>query len=252
MKNALFLIFFAVVSLQAQINEGDTLDVKADLSLTGVLQGGNVDALIFRANSNVSMIPLDQWVFKTQNSYVYQEFGNEKADEDILSLNFLYFKPDSKMHPLLLGFISTNFRRQIDVRYLFGLGMTYQLINEKKDWLKISVTNEYERTRFAQTDFNHSSYDGQATINTLRGTLWVNGRYQLFNNKMILSHESYFQPSLSQGNNYRWQADIALELPVWQYFNFRINYLHTFESLVIEDQKQEDRFLTFGFTLKNY
>jgi hypothetical protein len=34
--------------------------------------------------------------------------------------------------------------------------------------------------------------------------------------------------------------------------NFKINYLHTFESIVIENQKQEDTYLTFGVTLKNY
>ena len=95
-------------------------------------------------------------------------------------------------------------------------------------------------------------YNGNESINTFRGTLWVNGRYQLFKKKIILNHESYFQPSLEHQNNFRWQADIGLELPVWKFMNFKINYLHTFESIVIENQKQEDTYLTFGVTLKNY
>ena len=74
----------------------------------------------------------------------------------------------------------------------------------------------------------------------------------MFKNKVIFTHESYFQPSLEKSNNYRWQADLALELPVWKFLNFKINYLHTFESIVIENQKGEDKFLTFGFTLKSY
>jgi hypothetical protein len=69
---------------------------------------------------------------------------------------------------------------------------------------------------------------------------------------MILTHESYFQPSLEESDNYRWQADFGLELPIWSFLNFKINYLHTFESIVIENQKREDQFLTFGFTIKNY
>ena len=82
--------------------------------------------------------------------------------------------------------------------------------------------------------------------------MWINGKYHLFKKKMIFTHESYFQPSLSQSSNYRWQADVGIEFPIWAFLNFKINYLHTFESIVIENQKQEDTFLTFGLTLKNY
>jgi putative salt-induced outer membrane protein YdiY len=87
---------------------------------------------------------------------------------------------------------------------------------------------------------------------TFRATIWINGKYHLFQNKIILNHESYFQPSLEEGNNFRWQADVGLELPIWKFLSFKINYRHTFESIVIENQNQEDRFLTFGLTLKSY
>ena len=86
----------------------------------------------------------------------------------------------------------------------------------------------------------------------MRSTIWLNGKYSLFKNKMILNHESYFQHSLEEGNNYRWQADIGLEFPVWKYVNFKVNYRHTFESIVVVNQQQQDRFLTEGFTLKSY
>ena len=68
----------------------------------------------------------------------------------------------------------------------------------------------------------------------------------------MITHETYVQPSLEESNNYRWQLDLGLELPLWKYLNFKVNYLHTFESLVIENQKQQDKFLSFGFTLKSF
>jgi len=34
--------------------------------------------------------------------------------------------------------------------------------------------------------------------------------------------------------------------------NFKVNYRHTFESIVVVNQQQQDRFLTAGFTLKSY
>ena len=252
MKKIFILFLFSPIFLFAQINESDSLKLKADLSLTGIWQGGNVETLIFRAKSELTYQPWRKWVFKTRNSYVYQAFGKQKADEDVLSLNFIYFNPERRIYPLLLGFVSTNFRREIDLRYLLGGGVTFQLLDKKEHWLKVSISSEYERTNFSKTDFNIVNYDGRSTINTFRGTLWINGRYQLFKNKMVLTHESYFQPSLEESDNYRWQADFGLELPIWSFLNFKINYLHTFESIVIENQKREDQFLTFGFTIKSY
>lgn len=252
MKRFVYFFFFLPLLLSAQINESDTLKFKARLSLTGFWQGGNVNTLIFRANSDVAFKPWKNWVFKTKNSYVYQEFGKEKADEDILSLNFLYINPERKFYPLFLGFVSTNFRREIDVRYLFGAGVTYQILRKKHNWLKMSLTSEFEQTNFVRANFNHTEYNNSKSINTLRGTIWINGKHHLFKKKLILTHESYFQPSLEQGNNFRWQADIGIELPVWKYVNFKINYLHTYESIVIIDQKEQDQFFTFGFTIKNY
>lgn len=252
MNKIFFILIISPFFLSAQINESDTLNFKADLSLTGFYQGGNVETFIFRAKSNMTLKPLRQWVFKTQNSYVYQEFGKQKADEDILSLNFLYLNPERKLYPLVLGFFSTNYRREIEMRYLLGGGITYQFFNKDDSWLKIALSSEYESTLFNETNFNIAEYNGNNTINTYRGTVWVNGKYHLFKKKMIISHEVYYQPSLEKSNNYRWQADLGLELPIWKYLNFKINYIYTNESIVIANQKQEDTILTFGFTIKSY
>ncbi|MHA7843131.1 MAG: DUF481 domain-containing protein [Winogradskyella sp.] len=252
MKKTLYLLLLFPVMLSAQINESDSLKIKADLSLTGFWQGGNVETLIFRAKSGVTYKPWKKWVVKTQNSYVYQEFGKVKADADFLSLNFLYFNPEKKIYPQLLGFLSTNFRREINARSLLGGGVTWQAYKKDKDWLKFSLTSEYEQTNFNNTNFNINEYDGRDEIDTWRGTVWVSGKYYLFKDKVILSHESYIQPSIEESNNYRWQADFGMEFPIWKFLNFKINYLRTYESIVIEGQKREDQFLTFGFTLKSY
>ena len=252
MRKVLYYLLITPLFTLAQINESDTLKVKANLSVTGFYQGGNVETLIFRTKTDFSIRIWEKWVFKNQNSYIYQEFDKEKADEDILSLNFLYLNPEKKIYPFVLGFVSTNFRREIDFRLLFGAGFTFQLINKESNWLKFSISSEYEQTDFSETNFNYIQYDGKESINTLRGTIWVNGKYALFKNKMILIHESYYQPSLEDSDNFRWQSDISLEFPVWKFLSFKINYRHTFENIVIEKQKQEDKFLTLGFTLKSY
>lgn len=238
--------------LFAQLDESDTLKVQANLSLSGFWQRGNVQTSIFRGRTDLSVQPWKKWVYKNTSSYVYQAFGREKADEDILSLNFLYFNPNRKVYPLALAFMSTNFRRAIDSRYLIGAGATFQVLRKEKNMLKFSLTCEYEETTFNQTTFNREEFNGKSEINTLRGTIWINGKYHVLSEKVILSHESYFQPSLENSENFRWRAEVGLAFPVWKFLNLTVNYIHTFESIVIIDQVQEDQFLTFGFTLKSH
>lgn len=252
MKKFLLVLLLSPFFLFAQLDESDTVNVKASLSLSGFWQRGNVQTSIFRARTDLSIRPLKKWVYKNTNSYVYQAFDRDKADEDFLSLNFLYFDPERKIYPLALAFVSTNFRRAIDSRYLLGAGATFQVLRKKEHMLKFSVTCEYEATKFNQTTFNRSEFNGQEAINTIRGTLWVNGKYHLFKKKVIFSHESYVQPSLENSENFRWRAELGLGFPVWKFLDFTINYIHTFESIVIVDQVQEDQFLTFGFTLNSH
>ncbi|MEM9835769.1 MAG: DUF481 domain-containing protein [Bacteroidota bacterium] len=249
MKKFLFsFLLLLPIGIAAQINQSDTLNFKANLAVTGFWQGGNVETIIFRIKSDLSWRPSRTSVFKTSNSYVYQEFGRVKADSDILSLNFLYFNPERKIYPLLLGFVSTSFRREIDLRYLLGAGLSFQLIKHKKNWLNCSVTGEYEKTNFASTNFNREAYNGSEVINTIRGTLWINGKYYLFKDKMIFSHESYFQPSLVENDNFRWQLDLGLEFPIWKFLNFKISHRSTYESIVVTNQQQSDQILSFGFS----
>jgi hypothetical protein len=250
-KYAYYFLIFPFF-LSAQINESDSLNIKSSLSLTGFWQSGNVETLILRGRTDFSVKPWKKWVYKNTNSYVYQEFGKEKADSDFLSLNFLYFNPERRIYPQVLGFVSTNYRREIDLRYIVGAGATYQILKHKEHWLKTSLTFEYEETDFKSSAFNKDNYNGNGTIETFRSTIWLNGKYTLFKKKVVLSHESYYQPSLENSDNYRWQLDFGVELPLWDFLSFKINYLHKFESIVIENQEEEDQYLTFGFTLKSF
>lgn len=253
MKKTVFILFVVLsCSVFSQVKSKDSIRFRADLSLTGFWQGGNVETLIFRASNKFEYQPSKNIRFRSQNSYVLQEFGRVKADEDILSLNFLNLNASRRVHPLFLAFFSTNFRRKINYRYIVGSGVSYQVLKDKKDELNVSLTGEYEHTEFKTRDFTIDDYDGFEAINTWRSTFWLQGKYHLFKGKMVLSHEFYFQPSLQKSDNFRWRGDLGMEFPIWDFLNFKINYYRTYESVVVQNQLPEDEFLTFGFTIKNY
>lgn len=136
--------------------------------------------------------------------------------------------PERRLHPFMLGFVSTNFRRRIDLRFLTGGGITYQIVRGEREWFKVSLSGEYEQTDFATNDYNRDQYDSNREINTLRGTVWISGKYRFLDNRVIFNHESYYQPSLAQRNNYRWRTDLGIELPIRTFMNLAVNYRRNF------------------------
>jgi hypothetical protein len=251
MKNLfLFCIIFFPFFTYAQVNESDTLRLQSRISTTGAWQTGNVEIFTLRGKLDFSTAIHQKIVFKSQNSYLYQEFFNRRADEDLFSRNFLYYNPQAKVYPFAIGFIATNFRRQIDLRYFVGAGVTWQVLRQKNHLIKLALSGIYEKTNFTTTTFNKAEYNGQNQITTWRATLWLFGKHSLLNNKLILHYDCYFQPSVSQTDNLRWQAEIGADVPLYKGFSFTTNYIYTNESIVTVKQKIYDNILIFGLSYK--
>lgn len=131
-------IFFVLIALLvfasnaiAQINESDTSKFQLRSSVTGNFQKGNVEVLTLKSKIDFSYSPLKDFVFKSQNNSLYQEFYSIEADNDIFSRNYFYYKPTAAIYPFAIAYISTNYRRKVDARYFVGAGFTWQLVNKQ-------------------------------------------------------------------------------------------------------------------------
>jgi hypothetical protein len=246
MRNLLLICLFLPISSFAQVSESDTLRVQSRLTLTGNWQTGNVDLLAIRAKAELAFVPSPNFAFKTQNAYLYQEFFRRKADEDIFSRNYCYYRPWGKFYPFALAFVSTNFRRQIELRYFAGAGLSWRVHKRPRHLVKLALSGVYEQTQFANPAFNLEAYNGRNAIATWRATFWLFGRHLLFNRKLIFHYESYAQPSLENWDNLRWQIETGLDVPIWQGLNFTTNFVYTFESVVAINLKRYDQLLSFG------
>jgi hypothetical protein len=245
-----FFLFFSLswVNLKAQLNESDTVKFQLRTALTGNYQQGNVNILTIRSRSDFSFAPVRDFVFKSQNSSLYQEFSSKKIDNDIFSRNYLYYKPQNKVYPFGITYISTNYRRKINTRLFAGAGMTFQLLNKTYHVIKLSANAVYETNSFKGTAYNYSKYNGSNKINLWRATVYVAGWNYLLNNHFRFYYDAYWQPAFSNRNNYRTQFDIGVDFPVWKGLNFTALYTFTHENVVISNIKQEDKILTFSLS----
>ncbi len=248
MKNSLIilLLFLLPALAYAQINESDTLRFQARFGISGNAQTGNVEMFALRGKVDMLYAPAKKLVFKTQTSYMYQEFFHRKADEDVLSRNFAYWKPQARLYPYLMCFLSTNFRRNIDFRYFTGAGLTWQIVQKPKHNIKWSVMGVYEQSNFSKNTFNDLAYNGQNQIKIWRASTRIFGRHVLGNNKFILHYEAYIQPSFERSNNLRWQTEIGGDIPIYKGLNFTTNYVYTYEGVVTLGSKEEDSIFTVG------
>jgi hypothetical protein len=248
MRKILLFILLCPAMAFGQISEGDTMRFQSRFSTTANWQTGNVELLAIRSRWDMTVAIAPKVVFKTQNAFLYQEFFRTKVDQDIFSRNFLYFNPQKRFYSLAISHFITNYRRKIDFRYFVGLGVSWQAVRTSKNLVKFSMSAIYEETKFANTIYNESSYNGSNKISTWRATLWAFGRHSLLNKKLIAHYEAYVQPSLEFASNYRWQTEIGFDVPLYKGLSFTTNFIYTYENVVIQTNKKFDSIFTVGFS----
>ncbi|GAB3789115.1 DUF481 domain-containing protein [Spirosoma horti] len=248
MTRLVFLFCLLVTPALAQLNESDTARLQIRASLTGNFQQGNVEVITVRSKLDVVASPVLSWVVKSQNSSLYQSFYSVKADRDLFSRNFLYYQPERRLYPFAIAYISTNYRRKIDLRFFAGAGATRQLVNTPRHVVKLSAGAVYENTRFAASTYSETRYDGSPTIGLWRGTTWLGGWHYWLDNHLRLYYDAYYQPAFSDAHNYRWQYDIGVDFPSWRGLAFNALYTYTHEHVVIAKIQPDDKILTVGLS----
>lgn len=252
MNKYIIILFNLLLSLlchsvaKAQINESDTLKFQLRTSLTGNFQTGNVDMLTVRSRLDAACMLSKDVVFKTQNSTLYQSFFGRKADNDVFSRNYLYYKPHNRLYPYAIAYVSTNFRRKVDIRYFAGGGITYQLARGKRSMVKLSANAIYEQSNFAANTFNDAFYNGKDQIKLWRATTFLMASSWLFNKRLRVYCDAFWQPAFNRTNNYRTQMDVGLEFPVWKGLTLNALYTYTHENVVPISTRTTDNMLTFG------
>jgi Protein of unknown function, DUF481 len=253
MKRTILVItaLSSVLVLNAQLNESDTLNLQFRASLTGNIQRGNVRVTTIKSKLDVVYAPGTGWVFKTQNNTLYQAFA-AKADNDLFSRDYVYFKPTKTVYPYAIAFISANYRRKIANRVFAGAGVTWQILNQRRNVLKLSANTVYESTKFNGSKFNYTAFNGETTSRKWRGSLFISGFHSLFDKHLRLYYDAYWQPSFTEVVDYRIEYEIGLECPVWKGLTINGLYNIKYENLVVAGIKQDDSMLTFGiaYTLK--
>lgn len=243
-----FMLHFFSFSALGQLNESDTAKFQLRGGITGALQQGNVELVVIRSRLEVVNNTEKAIVFKSQNNSLYQEFSGFKADNDINSRNYFYYRPFRKFYPFSMLYFQTNYRREVDFRGFGGLGYTWQIMQKPKTNLKLSGSLIYETTHFRSDQFNETAYNGSDKISLARATVYFAAWHKLADSKLRLFYSGYWQPGLENTPNNRFQLDVGMDIPLWKGLNATALYTFSYEQVVTTTVLREDRILTFGLS----
>jgi hypothetical protein len=229
----------------AQLNESDTARFQLKAGLNGLRQTGNVELGIVRSRLECVIRLGSSFTYKTQNNSLYQEFASRRADNDLNSRNYLYFKPNLKIYPFGMAYWQRNYRLKIDSRFFTGAGATLQLLRQEHQSLKFSLSLVYEETLYASNFFNSPIYN-TSSIRIWRPTLYTAGTHGWSDGKIRLHYTVYWQPGLDFASNQRMQGEVGLDFIIWKSLSVSFQYWRIFEEIVPKEVKQSDGIFTVG------
>lgn len=243
------MVFFSLGGY-AQLNESDTAKWQLETKWQGLWQTGNVQLLRITGGLEGQVWLHKNWVVKTQNVYLYQRFFGQRVDDEWLSRNYLYFKPNQKFYPYAISYVSSNLRRRIEQRVFAGIGLTQKVFATSGFWMKVSTNLLFEQSRFSKSQFNNSEYDGSPQVDIWRQTLYLQGFHSFSERRVNIHYQAYWQQAYQDVQNYRWQVSLALEAKLSASLALSTKWQFAHEHLVVVNVRENDMLWLWGITYK--
>ncbi|MCB0490144.1 MAG: DUF481 domain-containing protein [Cyclobacteriaceae bacterium] len=230
----------------AQLNESDSISWQVKAAFTGSILDGNIArTLLLNRIELINANPT--WGLSTRNDYQYGRTFKKLSESDLISYNFIYYHPQARIYPYVMGLVETNLRRKIDFRYQVGPGLSWNIVQNQSHVVKLSATATFESTRFNGSTFEEVIYDGSNVIETWRATGRIFARHQLAS-KVRVSYEFWLQQSIQEKVNFRYHAEASLEIPFSQKLAFRSSVRYSYENIQLIGLKPFDLLWTYGLS----
>ncbi|TAG01129.1 MAG: DUF481 domain-containing protein [Cytophagia bacterium] len=206
----------------------------------GFTMQGNINRILLSARTEISL-NTKKVQFETNPRFTFGEQNTNLAERDFfVDLNTSIFH-QKKVYLFGLGAYEFSNLRGILERILAGGGLGWHIIQKNNFQLSISNAVFFETTNFIRrTDFS-----------TWRNSTRLKLKYSLWENRLNFLHYAFYQPSLFDASNIRWNFNIVIEMPIYKGLNFRFSLDNFYESFVVDNRKNNDLTTRFGFSWGN-
>ncbi len=206
----------------------------------GFTMEGNANRILMTYRTELAYTK-NRFQMESNPRFVYGEQNTNLAERDFFSDLSINFYKNQILYGFGLGTYEFSNLRGIANRYLGGVGVGWRIYNNHN--LQFSLTNAfiYESTDFIRrTDFA-----------TWRNSTRIKLKYGILQQRIKFAHYIFFQPSIQDINNVRWNINFLAEMPLYKGFSCRLSIDDFYESIVFDNRKQNDLTFRFGFLWGN-
>jgi hypothetical protein len=237
-----FIFFLAMLPLCTAAQFSDSLTHFAHLSLTGNINRTNVASTYLLSNEAGFSIKKPRKVLNSSAAWVYGKQGSEISNNDFTTtLDFNLYNKRGNFYNWGLANYTTSLSLRINNQLQAGLGVAYNLVDNKTTWINLSDGLLYETSSIAPSDSVHDNYQ------TIRNSFRLAYRFILWKT-VTINGSNFLQSSLDNANDYiiRSNNSVGIKLNKWLSFTAAFSYNQ------FRRTGAENLLFTYGLTAENY
>jgi hypothetical protein len=249
-KILLYIILIFCGSIFAQVNterfreDEDSIGFSGYIDLEGILATGNTDFQLISLGSRLNYNWGDDYTFIIADGGYGWENGNAFVDQILAHLRHVVTTGDLLQIEFFTQF-DNNKKRLLLARELLGGGLRFRILKTKNFKFRLGTAYMFETERY---DLPANSVHPKTT-SLHRLTSYLTFKYKL--NKLIsFISTTYYQPRLSDFNDYKLFSENAFLVDTGEVFDLFIKFNLRYDSRPPDTVQNFDTFSRIGFSLK--
>jgi hypothetical protein len=215
-------------------------DLKYRVSADGHYMNGNLQR--WYSNTRLNLTLSNTLVaFTVAPSLIYGQAGRVVYEREVLVAGTTQLFPEDQFFAHATVAFDVSKRNKIESRWQSGAGMGINILRIQEHSVSLWHAFIYEDTQFNVVEGNQ----------TWRSSFRLKGLHQLFERVIVVTYDTYVQPSIQQSSDVRWRVVVSLEFPITKALSFRTTVDNSHESVVLTGRKQDDLRWTFGVSVGN-
>ena len=235
------LLVICSQSVLAQFN--DSTSYYTNYTSTGIINRTNEGSSFALNNSlrfsvskkNISLNSASSWVYGKQWDVLTNNDFSSALDFNVYATfpNFYYWG---------IGTYDKSYSLKINNRFQTGAGIGYMIVNNKKLMINVSDGILYE-----EGDLSVADLLGRTEYETFRNSFRLKFRLS-FKGKVILDGSDFWQPSLSDKQDYILKSTTHLSIKLQKWLSFTSSLTYNRFNL----SQRENLLWTFGLSFEKY
>lgn len=242
MKKLLALTMFTCISIAVEAQFTDSTTRLINFSSTGILNKTNEGNSRVLSTGIGFSVKKKSLVFNSGASYIYGVQQGRQTNNDfnaVLDLNL--YKTFPNFYYWALGAYDKSKSLNINRRYQAGVGVAYNFVDTETAYVNLSEGIIYEGGNLKLNDSTNDEYQ------TFRNSLRLKFKF-LISKVITLESGNFWQPSLSDGNDYILKSTSSLNFKLYKILNFTTALTYNRLNLT----RRENVLLTFGIGMEKY